>query len=344
MKRGYFLFYLLFLSTLVTAAVPPLLAQSVAEAPTQHILKISPDTVSRGYYSADVKPVLTVKSGDTVRVETVSGDPDNLVRLGVPEDDVNVRDLREINDKVKEPGPIMLGPIAVEGAEPGDVLEIDILEVRPRSFYGVNHFAPEHGLLPDQFPYTRYKLIRVGQDGMADFAPDVHIPVRPFFGSMGVAPATGRVDMIPPGYYAGNLDNKELVAGSTLYIPVQKTGGLFSISDGHLAMGDGEVDVSAIEAPLTGLLRFSVRKNMNLRWPRAETPTHIITMGFDPTLDEAARRATNEMIDYLVSSRGLSRDDAYMLASVAVDLHVTQAVDGVRGVHAMLPKAIFLSK
>jgi acetamidase/formamidase len=314
----------------------------VAPAAAQQVLKSTPATITRGYYSADAKPVLTVKSGDTVRVETVSGDPDNLVGLGVPQDDVNVRDLREINAKVKDPGPIMVGPIAVEGALPGDVLQIELLDIQPRSFYGANHFAPDHGALPDEFPYTRYRLIRIDpHTGMAEFAPGIYIPVRPFFGSMGVAPASGRVDMIPPGYFAGNLDNKELVAGSTLYIPVQKAGALFSISDGHLAMGDGEVDVSAIEAPLTGLLRFTVRKDMKLHWPRAETPTHIITMGFHETLDEAARRATREMIDYLVSSRGLSREDAYMLTSVAVDLHVTQVVDGVKGIHAMLPKAIF---
>jgi acetamidase/formamidase len=314
-------------------------------ASAQQVLQSTPTTVTRGYYSADAKPALTVKSGDTVRVETVSGDPGNLVTLGVPEDDVNIRDLREINAKMKDPGPILAGPIAVEGAMPGDVLKVDLLEIHPRSFYGVNHFAPDHGALPDEFPYTRYKLIRIDQRaGMAEFAPGIYIPLRPFFGSMGVAPASGRVDMIPPGYYAGNLDNKELVAGSTLYIPVQKTGALFSVGDGHLAMGDGEVDVSAIEAPLTGILRFTLRKDMKLRWPRAETPAYIITMGFHETLDEAARRATKEMINYLATDHGLSRDEAYMLVSVAVDLHVTQMVDGVKGVHAMLPKAIFTSK
>ena len=298
--------------------------------------------VSRGYYSADVKPVLSIKSGELVRVETVSGDPDTLVRLGVPESDVNVRDLRRINAQMKEPGPILLGPISVTGAEPGDVLQVDILEISPRSNYGVNHFAPEHGLLPDEFPYLRYKLIWLDQDSkVAMFGPKIGIPIRPFFGSMGVAPPVGRVDMIPPGYYAGNMDNKELIAGSTLYLPIQKAGALFSISDGHLAMGDGEVDLSAIEAPLTGLLRFTVRKDMKLRWPRAETPTHFITMGFHPNLEEATRRAALEMIDYLVSTRGMTRDEAYMLTSVAVDLHITQVVDGVKGVHAMLPKAIF---
>ncbi|MBI3694106.1 MAG: acetamidase/formamidase family protein, partial [Acidobacteria bacterium] len=152
---------------------------------------------------------------------------------------------------------------------------------------------------------------------------------------------SGRVNSAPPGYYTGNMDNKELTAGSTLYMPVHFAGALFSVGDGHAAQGDGEVDLTAIETPLTGLFRFTVRKDLKLRWPRAETPTHIIAMGFHETLDEAARRATKEMIDYLVTARDLSREDAYMLISAAVDLHVTQVVDGVRGVHAMLPKSLF---
>jgi acetamidase/formamidase len=156
-----------------------------------------------------------------------------------------------------------------------------------------------------------------------------------------VAPPTGRLDSAPPSYNAGNMDNKWLVAGTKLYIPVQVPGALFAVGDGHAAQGDGEVCVTAIETNLTGDFRFTVRKNMKLRWPRAETPTHIITMGLHQDLNEAARRATKEMIEYLVADRGLSRDDAYMLTSAAVDLHVTQVVDGVKGVHAMLPKAIF---
>jgi len=156
-----------------------------------------------------------------------------------------------------------------------------------------------------------------------------------------VAPAAGRVNSAPPGYYAGNMDNKEIVAGTTVFIPVQRPQALLDIGDGHLAMGDGEVDVTAVESPLIGVLRLTVRKDMHLLYPRAETPTHVITMGFHETLDEAARRATRDMIDYLVSARGLTRDEAYMLTSVAVDMRVTQVVDGVRGVHMMLPKAIF---
>jgi acetamidase/formamidase len=158
---------------------------------------------------------------------------------------------------------------------------------------------------------------------------------------MGVAPVSGRVNSAPPGYYAGNMDNKELVAGATLYIPVQRPQALLNIGDGHLAMGDGEVDVTAVESSLTGVLRLTVRKDMHLLYPRAETPTHIIAMGFHENLDEAARRAGREMLDYLVATKGLSREDAYMLMSVAIDMHVTQVVDGVKGVHMMMPKALF---
>jgi acetamidase/formamidase len=323
-----------------------LLLMLVAAAPiwAQDVLRSSTATTVWGYYSADAKPVLNLKSGETVRFETITSTPEVLLALGAPEDET-MRDLKAIHAQPRDRAPAMLGPVAIEGAESGDVLQVDMLEIRPRSSYGVNQFLPQLGLLPDEFPHARHKLIRIDASGTAaEFGPGIRIPLRPFFGSMGVAPASGRVDMIPPGYFAGNLDNKELVAGSTLYIPVQKAGALFSISDGHLAMGDGEVDVSAIEAPLTGLLRFTVRKDMKLHWPRAKTPTHIITMGFHETLDEAARRATREMIDYVVTTRGLSRDDAYMLVSVAADLHITQMVDGVKGVHAMLPKAIFTSK
>src|ERR1035438_4897108 len=155
-----------------------------------------------------------------------------------------------------------------------------------------------------------------------EFAPGIHFPAKPFFGSMGVAPVAGRINSAPPGYYAGNMDNKELVAGTTLYIPVARPQALLNIGDGHLAMGDGEIDVTAVESPLTGVLRLTVRKDMHLLYPRAETPTHYIAMGFHETLDEAARRATNEMIEFLVTAHGLTRDDAYMLCSVAVDMHV----------------------
>jgi len=171
------------------------------------------------------------------------------------------------------------------------------------------------------------------------------LPMRPFFGSMGVAPsaAAGRINSAPPGTHAGNLDNKELVEGTTLYIPVQAPGALFEVCDGHAGQGDGEVDITALETSLIGTFQFIVRKDMHLKWPRAETPTHYITMGLNDDLNACATLAVREMIDFLVTEKHLSRDDAYMLSSVAADLHITELVDGNKGVHMMLPKSIFVS-
>jgi len=175
------------------------------------------------------------------------------------------------------------------------------------------------------------------------FAPGIELPLRPFFGSMGVAPPenAGKVNSAPPGIHAGNLDNKELVAGTTLFIPVHARGALFQVGDGHAGMGNGEVDITAMETSLTGVFQFILHKDMHLKWPRAETPTHWITMGLDPDLTEATRIAVHETLDFLVNEKKLSREDAYMLASVAVDFEITQLVDGTKGVHGMIPKSIF---
>ena len=319
-----------------------------AQVSTQvKVLKATPQTVQWGYYAAEAKPAIVVKSGETLRVECVStGSPAMFARIGAVEDDA-LRDLKLINAEVKDKGPgghVLTGPIGVEGAEPGNVLQVDILEIEPRSTYGYNSFGATSGILPDDFPYSRSRnwCRSISKANVAEFAPGIRIPLRPFFGSMGVGPAAGRVASGPPGYFAGNMDNKEFVAGTTLFLPVQQAGALLSIGDGHVAMGDGEVDITAIESALTGTFRLTVRKDMHLLWPRAETPTHYITMGFHESLDEAIRRAAREMIDYLVTAKGMTKDDAYMLTSVAVDMHVTQAVDGVRGVHALLPKSIFV--
>ena len=316
---------------------------SIRPVRAQHVVRVTPSTVEWGYFAADAKPVLTVKSGEVVTIDTICAIPE-LEQMGAAIDDP-IRELKQITAVVKDKGPgphVLTGPVAIEGAMPGDVLEVEILEVRLRSPYGWMMIEPGAGALPEEFPYLRAKLVPLDdKNKVAEFAPGIRIPVRPFFGNLGVAPPTGRLDSAPPAYNAGNMDNKWLVAGTKLYIPVQVPGALFAVGDGHAAQGDGEVCLTAIETNLTGVFRFTVRKNMKLRWPRAETPTQFITMGFHENLDEAARRATREMIDYLTTERGLSRDDAYMLTSAAVDLHVTQVVDGVKGVHAMLPKTIF---
>ena len=313
-------------------------------AAAQHVVHVSPTTVEWGYFAANAKPVLTVKPGELVTIDTICGVPDMLERLGAAVD-TPIREMKEMYAKVTDRGPgphFLTGPVAVEGAMPGDVLEVEIVDIRLRSPYGWMMIQRGAGALQQDYPYLREKLVRLDeQSKTAEFAPGIRIPVRPFFGNLGVAPPQGRADSGPPGYFGGNMDNKWLVAGTKIYLPVQVPGALFSVGDGHAAQGDGEVCVTAIETNLTGVFRFTIRKNSKLRWPRAETPTQIITMGLNEDLNEAVRQAAKEMIDYLTSDRGLSRDDAYMLTSAAVDLHVTQVVDGVKGVHATLPKAIF---
>jgi acetamidase/formamidase len=313
----------------------------------QHELKATPKTVVWGYYDATAAPALRIRSGDTVAIQTVTvSSPRQLEQAGLPPDQVEPA-LREIHATVKDRGPgghVLTGPIYIEGAEPNDVLEVRILSVRLAVPYATNAFRPGRGFLPDDFPYARSKLIPLDREWMvAQFAKGIEVPLRPFFGSMGVAPpeASGRISSGPPWVHAGNLDNKELVAGTTLFIPIHVRGALFEVGDGHAGQGNGEVDITALETSLSGTFQFVVRKDMHLRWPRAETPTHYITMGLHENLEEATKLAVREAIDFLVSQKNLNRDEAYMLTSVAVDLAITQLVDGNKGVHAMIPKVIF---
>jgi acetamidase/formamidase len=208
----------------------------------------------------------------------------------------------------------------------------------------VTGFVPNNGTLPDDFPYTRFKLIRFNiRAGIAEFVPGVTLTLAPFFGSIGVGPnpLVGRISSVPPGHHTGNLDNKELVAGSTLFLPVHVPGALLSVGDGHAMQGDGEVTLTALETSLRGTIQVTVRKGRRLKWPRAETPTHYIAMGLHTDLDQAAQLATREMVEFLVTEKGLDRDEAYILCSLAADLRVTQLVDGTKGIHAMIAKAIF---
>ena len=312
-----------------------------------HTLMPSPSTVAWGYYDAAATPVLRVRSGDAIDVGTlITSSPERLERAGVAPADVEPA-LRAIYDSVKNRGPgghILTGPIYVEGADSGDVLEVRIEAISLAIPYAYNAFGPRSGWLPEDFGYSRMKIIPLDAEHMmARFAPGIDIPLRPFFGSIGVAPppARGRVNSAPPDIHAGNLDNKHLVAGTTLYIPVHVPGALLEVGDGHAGQGNGEVDITALETSLRGRLRVIVRKDLHLAWPRAETPTHWIAMGMDRDLTVATKTAVRQAIDFLVTQKGLSRDDAYMLASVAADVEVTQLVDGNVGVHVMIPKAIF---
>lgn len=313
-------------------------------------LKPTPKTVAWGYYDASAKPVLRIKSGDTVEVQTLlTSSPTRLEGAGVRPADVE-QSLRDIYTEVTDKGPgghILTGPIYVENAMPGDVLEVRIKTVKLAIPYAYNAFGPKGGFIPEDFPYARMKIVPLdGERLIARFAPGIEIPLRPFFGSMGVAPppAAGRINSAPPGVHAGNLDNKELVAGTTLFIPVHVPGALFEVGDGHAGQGDGEVDITAMETSLIGTFEFIVRKDLHYKWPRAETPTHYISMGINVDLNEATKLAVREMIDYLVTEKHLARDEAYMLSSVAADLHITELVDGTKGVHMMIPKAIFVKK
>jgi acetamidase/formamidase len=330
--------------SVAVAIVTLLLGRAGAQAPRVHKLIVTPATAVWGYFSATKPPILTVASGDTVEIATVLEAAETMTRLGV--DEKWITDEMRAIDQVTDRGPgahLLLGPVAVKDAAPGDVLELRIRDIKVREPFALNVFRPGGGTLPSEFPVARTAVIPLDlKANVARFAGTT-IPLHPFFGVLGVAPPvmTGRISSGPPGYYAGNLDNKDLVAGTTLYIPVQVAGALLYVGDGHAGQGDGEVDGTAIECSLIGTIQLIIRKDLKFRWPRAETPTHYMTMGFSEDLNEAARMATHEMVEFLRERFHLTADDAYMLASMAADLHVTQNVDRVKGVHAMIAKSIF---
>lgn len=327
-----------------SAVIMPLLLAAPLVGQHLHRLPATPQTVAWGYYSAAATPVLRIASGDTLEVETlITNRPDRLEAAGVAPGDVQ-QSLRDIVAQDSDRGPgghILNGPVYVEGADSGDVLEVRILSIDLAIPYGYNGCA---GFLPVNFDTTaRTRIIPLDRRRMiAHFAPGLDLPLHPFFGSMGVAPPrdSGRVSSNPPGIHAGNMDNKELVAGTRLFIPVHTAGALFEIGDGHAAQGDGEVDQTAIETSLRGRLQLIVRKDLHLTWPRAQTKTHIIVMGMDKDLTKATQIAVQQAIDFLAEARGWSKMEAYRLVSVACDVRVTELVDGSVGVHVMIPKSI----
>src|SRR6201994_4430813 len=323
-------------------------AMMAATAPTTHRLEVTPSTVSYGYYWADAQPVLRMASGDVIDVDTLlTNTPTGLAKAGVPDDKIQAS-LRAIVSEVTgerkgHGGHILNGPVYVGGAEPADVLEVKILSIDLPLDYGYNGCS---GYLPENCESVAVsKIIALDRKKMtAEFLPGIVIPLKPFYGSLGLAPApeAGRLSSNPPGRHAGNMDNRELVAGSTLYIPVFAKGALFEIGDGHVAQGDGEVDQTAIETSLRGRMQLTVRKDMKLTWPRAETATDYISMGTDPDLTVATKGAVQEMVDFLVSEKKLTQHQAYQLVSIAGNVAVTQLVDKPNlGVHVRLPKRIF---
>src|SRR6266851_2349161 len=347
-------------------AVPAAQAQQATQT-----LLATPTTVAWGYYSARAKPVLTIKSGDTVTIQTLStcGPPERLKTLGIAEADIPSY-VTDIYAKVpaSEKGPgghILTGPVAIAEAEPGDVLEVRIQKINIDVPWACNSFGAGRGFLPNDFPYSHSRLIPLDRDKMiGHFAPGIDIPLHPFFGSMGIAPpeSAGKYNSAPPWMHAGNIDNKEMVAGTTLYIPINAKGALFETGDGHAGQGNGEVDITALETQLTGTFQFIVHKDQHLLWPRAETPDYYIAMGFDEDLKTATEMAVRNMITFLSEPttikqflpsgkpdplqraepmrHTMSRDDAYAFISVACDVDITQLVDTKSGVHVLCPKSI----
>lgn len=311
---------------------------------TQH-LHASPETCHWGFFDAALAPVAEIDSGDTIVIDTVSGGPGQLPPEGfhVPPEltDIHARAERQL------PGHILTGPVAVRGARPGDVLEVQILDIALRQDWGYNVIRPLAGTLPEDFDDTdRCVTIPLDAETMtARLSWGLDLPLRPFFGVMGVAPPPrwGRISTLPPRRHGGNLDNKELVAGTTLYLPVLTDGALFSCGDGHGAQGDGEVCITAIETALQGRFRLIRRTDMSLVHPRAETPTHIISMYVHEDLNRCAEGALRDMIAWICERTGLARPDAYMLCSLAGDLRITQTVNGNKGVHMMMDKSLLVS-
>jgi acetamidase/formamidase len=308
-----------FHAAMLTCALPVAL---FAQAPVVHRLPATPQTVAYGFYWAEARPALRIASGDIIDVETLlTNTPTRLEAAGVPAGEIQ-QSLRDIVSQVTDRGPgghILTGPVFVEGADSGDVLEVKVLSIDlaiPYGYNGCSGFARD--LCDRSQPTTR--IIRMDSQRMVGrFAEGIEVPLKPFFGSMGVAPppSRGRVSSNPPDIHAGNLDNKELVAGTTLYIPVHVKGALFEVGDGHAAQGDGEVDQTAIETSLRGRLQLSVRKDIKLEWPRGETPSHWITMGMDSSLTRATRIAIEQMVKLLMEKKGLTQTAAYQLASIS---------------------------
>jgi acetamidase/formamidase len=320
-------------------------------------LRSTPETVVWGYFAADAPPVLRIRSGQTVRIDTVSHSGMNTAddpvtffgRGGIAPDQV-LQDVIDIHRKVPHPkgasAHVLTGPIYVEGAAPGDMLEVRIIALEHRVPYGVNNSNHGTGVLPDLLPGPAAKIIKFDlARNVALFSDDVTVPLHPFMGIMAVAPPRdlGLVGSRPPSRWGGNMDFNRLAVGATLYLPVFNNGALFFTGDSHAVQGDGEVDGTAIEASLTATLQFIVQKGAgtSMRWPRAEDASYYYAMGLDLDLNKALQEAAQETVAFLRDKKGLSAADAYALASVAVDFRVGEAVDAVQMVYGVIPKKIF---
>lgn len=309
--------------------------------PAHHRLAAGAETCHWGCFDAALPPVLEIESGDSVTVEAISGGPAVL-----PPEGFHIPPAyAEVHEKQKPAfggGHILTGPIRVKGAEPGDALEVRVQKIELGTDWGWNYIRPLTGALYEDFDEYRLIHIALDQARMTGRLPwGVELPLAPFFGVMGTAPPEGwgMVRSIEPRAFGGNLDCKELGVGARIFFPVFVDGANFSAGDGHALQGDGEVNVTAIEAALTGTFEFHLHKNMALDLPYAETESHYITLGLDPDLDQATKQALREMIKLATGRTNLSRADVYALLSICGDLRISQVVNGVKGAHVMLAKA-----
>ena len=304
-----------------------------------HFLNPTPQTVHWGHFNAAIPAVLEVASGDELVIDTFSGGMSEVAdpTLFRPEHRLIVDTVPQIL------GPhILTGPVHVSGAEPGDTLEIRILDIELTTDWGWNIIRPLKGALPEDFPNLSRRVIPIDrQANVARLPWGVDIPLRPFFGIIGVAPppAYGLVSSVEPREYGGNIDNKEFIPGTSLFLPVFVPGANLSVGDGHAVQGDGEVCLTALETCLKGRFQVIVHKE-SLNFPRAITPTHYIAMGMDVDLDDAAKQALRNMIKWLTEIKPWTAEEAYVFCSLACDLHVTQLVDGNKGIHAMVSRGI----
>tara|TARA_R110000787_G_scaffold263946_1_gene369871 strand:+ start:24779 stop:25717 length:939 start_codon:yes stop_codon:yes gene_type:complete len=307
-----------------------------------HYVPSTPDNVAWGYFDSTRESVLEIDSGDSVTFDTLSGEPEDMPASDLGFDILPEHlSVHEHCDRGRGPH-FLTGPVAVRGAQPGDVLEVRILSCELRQNWGWNVVEPLLGTLPEDFPGRRLLHFSIDiEAGTCETPWGKTLKLAPFFGVMGTAPpsAYGRIGTAEPREHGGNMDNKELKAGVTLYLPVWNEGALFSVGDGHAIQGDGEVCLTALETSMRGKFEFHVRKDMSLKLPRAESERDIITMAFHPDLDNAAKTSLRLMIDLLEKDFGMDRGDAYTLCSLAADMRVTQLVDGNKGIHTVLPKS-----
>jgi acetamidase/formamidase len=305
----------------------------------QHHLSATPSTVHWGFFDAQLPPVLQVESGDRITVETISGGRQELPGI----DHLSPHHRKVVDSVVQGPGPhILTGPIAVKEAMPGDSIEIRILDIALTEDWGWNVIRPFRGALPEDFPFLSKRIIPIDRQAKVARLPwGIDVPLRPFFCILGVAPPPnyGRVSSVEPREYGGNIDCKEFVEGTSLFLPVFVVGAHLSIGDGHAVQGDGEVCLTALETCLRGEFEIVLHRQQ-LGFPRAITATHYIALGFDADLDQAAKQALRNMIAWLQTLKDWTAEECYVFCSLACDLRVTQLVDGNKGIHAMVSREL----